>query len=188
MANKMIPKSYKRPINVTGRPRIAPIHMDEITVERVRTETDEVRDLIGELDRTLAREYLPGQRHGLSLSAIFQPHVRFFIARLHGVAVGCGGVALFETFGEVKRMYVRDNARGRGVARVLLSRIELETKESGRGVLRLETGDRQLAAMRLYERAGFRQCDAFGQYASMAPQAIATSVFFEKQLTPATVC
>jgi putative acetyltransferase len=81
---------------------------DAITVEAVRTATDEVRDLLAELDRTLAREYLPEQRHGLSLDAIFQPHVRFFVARLEGVAVGCGGVALFASFGEVKRMYAPD--------------------------------------------------------------------------------
>jgi len=160
--------------------------MDEIRVEAVGTATDEVRDLIDELDRTLAREYLPEQRHGLRLDEIFQPNMRFFIARLGRVAVGCAGVALFPTFGELKRMYVRDNARGQGIARALLSRIELETKNSGLDVLRLETGEQQLAAMRLYERAGFRRCDAFGHYASMTPGAIATSVFLEKRLTVAT--
>jgi hypothetical protein len=111
--------------------------MDEITIEAVRSATDEVRDLIGELDRTLALEYSAEQRHGLSLAAIFEPHVRFFLARLDGLAAGCGGVALFGSFGEVKRMYERD---------------------------------------------GFRPCDAFGDYATMTPQAIATSVFLEKQL------
>jgi len=156
--------------------------MDEITIEAVRSATDEVRDLIGELDRTLALEYSAEQRHGLSLAAIFEPHVRFFLARLDGLAAGCGGVALFGSFGEVKRMYVRDDVRGRGVGRALLSRIELEAKANGLGLLRLETGDRQFAAIRLYERAGFRPCDAFGDYASMTPQAIATSVFLEKQL------
>src|ERR1700694_581399 len=160
--------------------------MDGITVEAVRTATDEIRGLIAELESGLEGVYLPEQRHGLSVDAIFQPHVRFFIARLDGVAVGCGGVALFPTFGEVKRMFVRDNMRGRGIARALLSRIEAETKNSGIDILRLETGDRQLAAVRLYERAGFRPCDAFGEYASMAPRAIATSLFFEKRLTPAT--
>lgn len=157
--------------------------MGAITVEAVQTATDEVRDLIGELEGILAQEYLPEQRHGLSLDAIFQPHVRFFVARLDGVAVGCGGVALFPTFGEVKRMYVRDNVRGQGIASALLSRIELETKKSGLDTLCLETGDRQFAAIRFYQRAGFRPCKAFGQYAAMAPQAIATSVFFEKRLT-----
>jgi putative acetyltransferase len=50
--------------------------------------TDDLRVLIAELDRTLAAEYPPDQRRGLSLDAIFQPHIRFFIARLDGDAVG----------------------------------------------------------------------------------------------------
>jgi putative acetyltransferase len=156
--------------------------MDHVTVESVRAPTDEVRDLIVALDRTLAGEYSAEQRHGLSLESIFQPHVRFFIARLDGTAMGCGGVALFETFAEVKRMYVRDDVRGRGIGRALLERIEAEARESGQGVLRLETGDRQIAAMQLYERAGFRSCEAFGDYAAMTPAQIATSVFMEKPL------
>ncbi len=157
--------------------------MDEITVEAVLTATDEVRSLIEELDSTLARAYRAEQRHGLSLDEIFQPHVRFFVVRLDGVAVGCGGVALFDTFGEIKRMYVREAARGRGIARALLTRIELDTKNSGLDMLYLETGDRQLAALRLYERAGFQECAAFGQYASMTPHGIETSVFLVKRLT-----
>jgi putative acetyltransferase len=159
--------------------------MDTITVEPVQTATDEVRALTDELDRTLAREYLPEQQHGLRLDTIFQAHVRFFIARLDGRAVGCGGVALFGSFAEVKRMYVRDDARGRGIARALLARIESEARSNGIDLVRLETGDRQFDAIRLYERAGFRQCDPFGEYASMTPQAIATSLFLEKQLSPA---
>lgn len=160
--------------------------MHEITIEVARTATDDVRNLIGELDRELAGEYLPEQQHGLPLGAIFQPHIRFFVARLDGVAVGCGGVALFESYGEVKRMYVRPTARGRGVARALLSAIEATMKQSELDLLRLETGDVLLDAIRLYERAGFRRCEAFGEYAAMTPRAIASSVFYEKQLSAET--
>ena len=155
---------------------------DAILVEPAPTATDEVRALVEELEAVLSAEYPREQRHGLSLDAIFQPHIRFFLARLDGVAVGCGGVALFPDFAEVKRMYVRDAVRGRGVAQALLARLETAAADAGLSELRLETGDRQIAAMRLYARAGFRRCAAFGDYAAMAPQAIATSVFFEKQL------
>jgi hypothetical protein len=48
--------------------------------------------------------------------------------------------------------------------------------------LRLETGDLQLAAMRFYQKCGFRRCGAFGDYAAMPPASIASSVFFEKLL------
>ena len=155
---------------------------DEVQIEAALTATDEVRSLVGELETVLAAEYPPEQRHGLDLDAIFQPHVRFFLARLRGAAVGCGGVALFPDFAEVKRMYVRDTARGQGVADAILVRIEAEVRRAGLSVLRLETGDRQIAAMQLYARAGFRECPAFGAYASMPPQSIATSVFFEKRI------
>jgi putative acetyltransferase len=157
----------------------------EVDIERVATATDDMRALIGELDQVLAAEYLPEQQHGLALEALFQPHIRFFVARLNGVAIGCGGIALFDDFAEVKRMYVRETGRGRGVAQALLTRIETEARVAGCVVLRLETGERQAAALRFYARAGFAPCAAFGDYAAMRPEAIATSVFMEKRLRPA---
>jgi putative acetyltransferase len=159
--------------------------MATLTIETATGPTDEVRALIEELERTLSAEYPPDQRHGLKLEAIFQPHIRFFLARLDGTAVGCGAVAFFPGFAEVKRMYVRESARGRGVAQALLAHIEAAAHEAGYTVLRLETGERQIAAMRLYARAGFRQCAAFGDYTALPAQSIATSVFFEKPLSGA---
>jgi putative acetyltransferase len=156
--------------------------VNEITVELVPHPTDDVRALISELDGILSAEYTPEQRHGLALDAVFAPDIRFFLARLDGLAVGCGGVAFFSDFAEVKRMYVRDVARGRGVAQALLARIEEEARDARFALIRLETGMRQMAALRFYQRAGFQPCAAFGAYATMAPQAIATSVFLEKQL------
>jgi putative acetyltransferase len=155
----------------------------EVDIELVATATDDVRELIGELDQELAAEYLPEQRHGLALEALFQPHIRFFVARLNGAAVGCGGMALFDDFAEVKRMYVRETARGRGVAQALLTRIETEARIAGFVVLRLETGERQAAALRFYARAGFQPCTAFGDYVPMRPESIATSIFMEKRLS-----
>jgi len=153
-----------------------------VRIEAAPTATEEVRSLVGELDTTLSAEYPPEQRHGLPLDAIFQPHIRFFLARLRGAAVGCGGVAIFSDFAEVKRMYVREVARGQGVADAILAHIEEEVCDAGLSLLRLETGERQVAAVRFYDRAGFRRCPAFGAYALMAPQSIATSVFFEKRI------
>jgi len=153
-----------------------------IAVELAATATDEVRALVGELEAVLSAEYPPEQRHGLRLDAIFRPHIRFFVARLDGVAVGCAGVALLDGFAEVKRMYVRDGVRGRGVAEALLARLEAETRAAGIELLRLETGTRQVAALRFYERCGFRRCGAFGDYAGLPPSNIAGSIFFEKRL------
>jgi len=155
---------------------------EHLKIEAASAPTPEIRALISELEAVLAAEYAPEQQHGLPLEAIFQPHIRFFLARLGSAAVGCGGVALFSDFAEVKRMYVRNAARGRGVAQAILARIEAEVRGAGLCLLRLETGQRQQAAIKLYMQAGFRRCPAFGAYALMAPDAIATSVFFEKPI------
>jgi putative acetyltransferase len=159
-----------------------------VTIEHVASATDDARLLIGELDEELSGEYEPEQQHGLRVEQIFQPNVMFFIARLDGAAVGCGGVAFAEGddggFAEVKRMYVRPAARGRDVARTILSRLEDEARVCGVRRLVLETGDIRHAAMRLYERNGFTRCAAFGHYATMPPRAVERSVFFEKLIEP----
>jgi putative acetyltransferase len=157
--------------------------MESLLIERALAPTADVRRLLGELDAWLAARYRPEQRHGLDVDALFRSPVRFFLATLDGAPVGCGGVALFDAFAEVKRMYVREASRGRGVAQALLARIEAEARAAGHTCLRLETGVHQPAARRLYERAGFRECGPFGAYLAMAPGDIGASVFMEKTLT-----
>jgi putative acetyltransferase len=153
-----------------------------ITIEPVARATADLRTLITELDATLGAQYEPHQRHGLRLEQLFEPHMRFFVAWLDGTAAGCGGVALFDGFAEVKRMYTRPAARGHGLAKALLQRIEAEARAAAKPVLRLETGPHQKEAIGLYQRMGFRPCGAFGAYAEMPAENVAMSVFFEKQL------
>ena len=153
-----------------------------IAIERALSATTDVRVLIERLDAELAQHYLPEQRHGLALEAIFQPHLRFFIARHEGEAVGCGGVALFADFAEIKRMYVRPQARGRGIADAIVARLTAEAADAGVSLLRLETGTQQEAAIRFYRRCGFFPCAVFEPYASMPQNAVATSVFLEKRI------
>src|SRR5437667_8726852 len=132
------------------------------TVTHIATPNEDVRMLIAELEDTLSAQYPPENRHGLPLEAIFQPHVRFFVATLDGVPVGCGGVALFDGFAEVKRMSVRPVARGQGVARAILARIDAEVRDANLPVLRLESGDRQTESLCLYYHYGFTDSPPFG--------------------------
>ena len=153
-----------------------------ITIERAVEAKHEVHDLIGELNDVLGAAYEAHQRHGLSIEQLLEPNLRFFIARFDGHPVGCGGVALFDDYAEVKRMYTRPVARGRGIAKALLIRIEDEVCGAGMSVLRLETGTHQHEAIGLHERMGFRPRGPFGPYAAMPAQNVETSLFFEKIL------
>ncbi|HWM61279.1 MAG TPA: hypothetical protein VNN98_03965, partial [Rhizomicrobium sp.] len=65
-----------------------------IEIRKITGPTDEARALVAELEQELARHYPPEQRHGLAFASIFQPNIRFFVARRQGAAVGCGGIAL----------------------------------------------------------------------------------------------
>jgi putative acetyltransferase len=151
-------------------------------ISPVVSPTDEVRALVDELNDELGALYPPEQRHGLSLDAIFQPHIRFFVARKDGVAAGCGGVALFSGFGEIKRMYVRPAVRGQGVADAIMARLVAVTREAGLSILRLEAGIRSLPALSFYRRSGFGDCPAFEPYSSLPPREIAGSAFLEMAL------
>ncbi|PRX37020.1 putative acetyltransferase [Meinhardsimonia xiamenensis] len=119
----------------------------------------------------------PEDNHYLDIDALAAPDISFFVAKRDGKTVGCAALARHAGYGEVKSMFVAEEARGQGVADALLARIEAEARAAGLPVLRLETGDALTAALRFYERAGFRRRGAFGDY----PEG-GTSVFMEKRL------
>jgi GNAT superfamily N-acetyltransferase len=84
---------------------------------------------------------------------------------------------LDERTSEVRRMFVTAAARQRGVGLALLQRLEAHARSEGFERLVLETGHRQIPAMRLYEHAGYHRIPAFGPYAGDP-----TSVCFAKEL------
>lgn len=96
---------------------------------------------------------------------------------MDGAAAGCGGVQIYDGYGELKRMYVRPAFRGMGLAKQLIDVLAAQAKQEGVDLLRLETGIHQTEAIGLYERAGFVVTEPFGAY-----QENGTSVFYEKPI------
>lgn len=151
----------------------------EFTVVRVDPSDPECLQLIDQLSAELGALY--GDDGGANS---FDPRVplsagaAFFVARVDGQAVGCGGIRPLERgVGEVKRMYVVPAARGQGISRRLLQQIELTALDMGYERVRLETGTKQTAAIGLYESAGYHRGPLFGQYID-DPR----SICFEKDL------
>jgi len=82
----------------------------------------------------------------------------FVVAMRAGEAVGCGAyVPWDERHGEIKRVYVRPEGRGQGVARAIMQAIEQRAVEVGVSALFLETGTMQPEAISLYRSLGYVQ-------------------------------
>ena len=120
---------------------------------------------IAELDAHLTPHYPSESRHGFSVQKLIADAVAFFVIRDGGAPAGCGGIKLFGTeYGEIKRMWVRPPFRGRGFGKLMLDHLAGYARIHGVGILRLETGIHQHAAIRLYEREGFTRIPPFGPY------------------------
>jgi putative acetyltransferase len=150
---------------------------EDITIQAERADQPDVIALLLQARALLAGLYPPESRHGLDLDAYATPEVTLFVARAGGDAVGCGALQRHDDgSAEVKSMFVVPEARGRGIGRAILAAIEAALPAHA-AALRLETGIRQDAAIRLYEAAGFRRRGPFGGYRDDP-----LSVFMEKAL------
>ena len=112
-----------------------------------------------------------------SVEKLLKNNVSFFVIRVDGQLAGCGGIELFDGYGELKRMYVRPTHRGLGLAKKLIDVLESQAKKSNIQTVRLETGIHQSEAIGLYERVGYQQVGPFGDYEENG-----TSLFYEKVL------
>jgi GNAT superfamily N-acetyltransferase len=81
-------------------------------------------------------------------------------------AVACGALREIDSVTcEVQRMYTSRSHRRRGAARAILSHLHMEARRLGYKRLKVETGNRQMPAMKLYESYGFARIEPFGKYA-----------------------
>jgi GNAT superfamily N-acetyltransferase len=130
----------------------------------------EAADLVAELDADLE------VRYGSGGDPVHAPAEEFdgaggqmLLATLDHEPVGCVGLRrVDERTAELKRMYVRPHARGRGIARALLAACEREARALGYEQLWLETGSMQPEAVTLYLTSGYEPIPAFGQYAGQS--------------------
>ena len=116
-----------------------------------------------------ARAHTPaGSGHALNVEALRTPDVTFLALRDGGALRGCVALKRLDArTGEIKSMHVAAAARGQGLGAALLAALEEHARAGGITRLVLETGRSEgfAASRRLYARAGFAPCPAFGAYA-----------------------
>ncbi len=153
------------------RPRPGPVAADDPissgALDFVPTAADRppaaglVAAMIDEMEPLYGRIDVPGAPTATPTE--MSPPTGAFLLGYDGARpVCCGGVkGLPDGACEIKRMYVVPDARGRGVARLLLAALEDAARELGYQVARLDTGPAQPHARHLYESAGYRPIGNF---------------------------
>jgi putative acetyltransferase len=138
----------------------------------------DVTELFTAADAYALSIYPPENYYALDVSEFARDDVLLLVARSDaGEAVGMAALVPADGYAELKRMFVTPSARGSGLGRALLGAIEEAALARGIRILRLETGEPQVAAIALYERAGYLRMPAFGGYVDDP-----TSVCMEKPL------
>jgi putative acetyltransferase len=138
---------------------------DVLSIKQEDPARSDVAELLRQGEAFSASLYPPESSHHLPLDALRRPEARFFVARdTKGTALATGALVLHDDWAEIKRMWVEEAARGRGIARRVLNVLIGQAASAGIEILRLETGVASHAALALYEKTGFKRRAPFADY------------------------
>ncbi|NVK52018.1 MAG: GNAT family N-acetyltransferase [Flavobacteriaceae bacterium] len=148
-----------------------------IRIVRTNSENQDFINLVKELDVYL--KIVDGEDHDFYNQYNHIDVLQHAVVVYHNnIPVGCGAIKPFDASSmEVKRMYVKPNYRGRGIAQQITEELESWTKESGYQSTILETGKRQADAVCFYQKCKYQVIPNYGQY-----KGITNSVCFKKEL------
>jgi putative acetyltransferase len=148
-----------------------------ISFLRTHSENLDFKKLVFELDAIL--KILDGEDHvfyaDLNQAAMLHEVLVVFE---NNRAVGCGAFRTYaENTVEIKRMYVPELHRNKGIASKILAVLEACAKELGNTKCILETGIMQVEAIGLYHKNGYERIENYGNY-----KGVANSICFAKTI------
>ncbi len=151
---------------------------DEISLRAESPLQPDVQALFKTGDQFYEALYPADSNHLVTARELVDAGADFVVMRSSGVLLGCAAIVDFHdrtpNYGEVKRLYVTDAARGKGVGRQIMTLLMDNAIKRGLRRLRLEVGIRQSEAISLYRSLGFKDVPPFGDY-----QADPLSLFME---------
>ena len=149
-----------------------------IKLIRTNSNNQDFQDLVKELDIDL--RIRDGEGHAFFAQFNKIDMIKYVVvAYENDIAVGCGAIKEYAfQIMEVKRMYVKEDRRGKGIASLVLKELEKWSIELKYEKCILETGLAQPEAIQLYTKNNYQRIPNYGQYAQ-----VETSVCFEKKLT-----
>ena len=140
--------------------------MEGITARPESSHSDDAARLLAGAVAELNRRYPEFGATPYDPTEADQPGAAFVIARkADGEAVGCGALRPFrEGVAEIKRMFVPEQYRRRGVSREIMVGLESAAEAAGYDWVVLETGVRQPEAIARYEKVGYDRIPNYGRY------------------------
>jgi putative acetyltransferase len=154
-------------------------HVPTMQISVERPDQPDVLQLIKELDAYQMPLYPLESHHGIDIDALRAPNVLFAVVRDdQKQAIGCGAIVIGPEYAELKRMFIRPEHRGKGIAKALLTFLENQAISKGCTVFTLETGIKQPEALALYAKSGYVRRGPFGSYTHDP-----NSIFMEKILS-----
>ena len=149
-----------------------------IIIKRTDSNDKDFHLLVKKLDKDLQDRYGALQTFYNRFNAI-QNLPTVVVAYYDEQPVGCGCFKKFDDGTvEIKRMYVSDEQRGKGIGAAILRELEKWAAELKVGSMMLETGNNQPEAVHLYEKMGYTVIPNYGQYSGMEE----TSICMKKEL------
>ena len=151
--------------------------MREGKIKRTNSIDPDFQTLIRELDADLR------VRNGALMDVydaynIIEPIETAVVVYLDEVPVGCACFKRYDTDTvEIKRMFVRPAARGKGISTLLLTELEVWASSSGFRSAILETGSSQFEALGLYRKQGYLQTANYSPYTDLPD-----SICFQKTI------
>ncbi len=132
-----------------------------MAVEREPSDTPASLELQEEFFEYVRERYdgwEPSMIPSADAAEVAPPNGSWVVAYRDGAPVGCAGVKRLDAAtGEVKRVYLRPEARGLGLGRALMEALEEDGRRLGFERLRLDSGDRQPEALGLFRSLGYRE-------------------------------
>lgn len=139
----------------------------QFEIRPTRYRATAAQQLIAELQEDLKVRYGSGDQTPIAAVEFDPPDGGFFVAYDGKNPVGCGAWRSWggsPTVAEVKRVFVTESTRGRGLARQIMATLEGDAKAHGRKRMILETGTGQPEAIALYQALGYEPIEPFGYY------------------------
>jgi DNA-binding MarR family transcriptional regulator/GNAT superfamily N-acetyltransferase len=121
-----------------------------------------LRSYFAELERRSGAPFDPTTGSTAEPHEVRPPAGLFLVAYLGDAPIGCGALKHFPgRASDIKRMWVAEPARGRGIGRRLLAELEARAAEHGARTVRMETNGALTEAIALYLSAGYVEVPAF---------------------------